>query len=113
MAERKAREFVVQPLPVKDFAIKRSKRTITASVGSLPPTRLSLQRLRRNTSSSNAAATCFGFHKIGETGSTHFDVRTTDNEIHSFRIIATNDGGLSFRLKRLPYAKPKSRKTQC
>jgi len=37
-----------------------------------------------------------GFHKIAETSSTHYDIKITDNKIHSFKIIAANEGGLSF-----------------
>ena len=37
-----------------------------------------------------------GFHKLGETSSTHFDVKVEDHEIHSFKVVAANQGGLSF-----------------
>ncbi len=36
------------------------------------------------------------FHKIGETSKPHFEVQAEDDEIHSFKIIAFNDGGRSF-----------------
>lgn len=37
-----------------------------------------------------------GFHRIAETSSTHYDIKVSDNRIHSFKIIAVNDGGASF-----------------
>ncbi len=96
MAERKGREFIVQPLPVKDFSIRRTKKDHyrlqwAATADPIEPTATPKKYIILERSGSD-----LGFHKIGETHSTHFDVRTADNEIHSFRIIAANDGGLSF-----------------
>ncbi len=96
MAERKDREFVVQPLPVCDFAIRRTAKnhyrlswhptTDPIESTATPKKYIILER----------TADQLGFHKIGETHATHFDVIVNDNDIHSFRIIAANDGGLSF-----------------
>lgn len=110
MAERKAREFVVQPLPVKDFAIKRSKKnhyrlSWQPTADPIEPTATPKKYIILERSGDE-----LGFHKIGETGSTHFDVHTTDNEIHSFRIIAANDGGLSFPSETLALREAKESK---
>ena len=41
-------------------------------------------------------ADLLGFNKIAETTSTHYDLKVTDDDIHSFRVIAANEGGVSF-----------------
>lgn len=103
MAERKGREFVAQPLPVKDFAIQRTKKGIY---------KLSWQPTEDPIESSakphkyiiiERSGEELGFHKIGETSSTHYEVKVNDNDIHSFRIIAANDGGLSFESETLAF----------
>ncbi len=96
MAERKGREFIVQPLPVKDFSIKRTRKSHyrlswTPTDDPIEPTATPKKYIVLERSGDE-----LGFHKIGETRSTHFDIKTTDNEIHSFRIVAANEGGLSF-----------------
>lgn len=96
IAERKGREVVIQPLPVKDFAIKK---TGTNSYRlSWEPTHDPLEK----TAVPNKYVIMercegdLGFHKIAETTSTHYDLKVTDKKIHSFRVIAANAGGLSF-----------------
>lgn len=103
MAERKGREFVVQPLPISDFSIRRTK-----------PSQYRLQwRATEDKLEHSAKPTRYiilersgdelGFHKVGETTATHFDVRTEDHEIHSFQIIAANEGGLAFPSETLAF----------
>lgn len=96
LAERKDRELVIQPLPVKNFAITRLKKNHYRL--SWQPTPDTLEEtampdkyviLGRNQGE-------LGFHKIGETSKTHYDLKVIDNEIYSFRIIALNRGGQSF-----------------
>ncbi len=103
VAERKGREFVVQPLPVKDFAIDRVKKghyrlswapTEDPLESSAMPTRYIIEERIGDE---------LGFHKIGETASTHFDIKTKDHEIHSFRIIAANEGGVAFAGETLAF----------
>lgn len=103
VAERKDREFVVQPLPPGDFAIKRTKRnhyrlSWSATPDPIEPTAMPSKYIILERSGDD-----LGFHKIGETSSTHFDVRTSDNDIHSFRIIAANEGGVSFPSETLAF----------
>lgn len=96
VSERKDRKFVVQPLPVKNFAIEKlSKKHY----------RLSWQKTDDKlepTAEPNKyiiferTADELGFHKLGETKSTHFEIIVEDYDIHSFKIVAVNDGGLSF-----------------
>lgn len=96
IAERKDKKFVVQPLPVKDFLIKREKKGVyklewKETNDKLEPTAnpekyIILERIGDD----------LGFHKIGETTSKNYTVKINDSEIHSFQIVAANDGGLSF-----------------
>ena len=96
IAERKDRKFVVQPLPVKDFTIEKEKKgnyklTWKPTNDPLEPTAnpdkfIILERTGED----------LGFHKIGETSSTSFNVKVSDSDIHSYKVIAANDGGISF-----------------
>ena len=96
LAERKGRQLVIQPLPVKNFQIKRLKKnhyrlSWKAVEDPLEPTAdptgyTIMERTGED----------LGFHKISSTKATHYDFRVADNEIHSFRVIATNAGGASF-----------------
>lgn len=96
VAERKDRQFVVQPLPVQAFAITQSKKN-TFTLSWLPtddpiePTAKPTKYIVMERSEGD-----LGFKKIGETKSTAFEVKIKDNSIHSFYILAANDGGLSF-----------------
>lgn len=96
IAERKDRKFVVQPLPVKDFAIKRTKKNVYRLTWSpekdvLEPTAEPDKYIIFERSGDE-----LGFHKLGETTSRHFDVQVSDHDIHSFKVVAANDGGMSF-----------------
>lgn len=96
LAERKDRDVVIQPLPVNSFAIVRHGKgrfrlEWHPTPDPLEPTAdakyyIILERREGE----------LGFHKIGQTHSTHFDVKVSDNKIHSFKIVAGNDGGVSF-----------------
>lgn len=96
LAERKDRQLVIQPLPVKEFAIKRMKKdhyrlSWAPTPDPLEPTAMPTKYVIMERSGDD-----MGFHKIAETKNTHYDLRVADHEIHSFRIIATNEGGASF-----------------
>lgn len=96
LAERKARELVIQPLPVSDFAIRRVKKNQYRL--SWKPTDDPLEPTAKPDMYviMERSGETMGFHKIAETRNTHFDLKVSDNEIHSFRIIATNAGGAAF-----------------
>lgn len=96
MAERKDRKLVIQPLPVKDFAITRTKEnryrlSWEATPDPLEPTAMPDRYIIMERSGAD-----LGFHKIGETKVTHFDLKVSDNDIHSYYIIAANEGGKAF-----------------
>lgn len=96
IAERKNRKFIVQPLPVKDFAIQKIKKnhyklSWEKVNDPLEPTATPDKYLIFERSADE-----LGFHLLGETKSTHFKVIVSDHDIHSFKIVAANEGGLAF-----------------
>lgn len=96
IGERKDRNVVIQPLPVSDFAIEKTgKATYRLSwqptMDPVEPTAVPTRYIIMERSGEDR-----GFHHAGETKHTHFDIKAEDKDIHSFRIIAVNDGGLSF-----------------
>lgn len=103
LSERKDRELVIQPLPVKDFAIERTKKnhyrlTWEPVEDKLEPTAKPTHYLIYERSGDE-----LGFHFLGQTHSTHYDIATTDHEIHSFQVVAANDGGVSFPSETLAF----------
>lgn len=96
IAHRDQRDYVVQPLPVNSFAINPVSDDFFM---------LTWQPTKDN-QSDNADATSYlvmervgndnGFHEVAVVDKPHYSVKITDNEIHSYKIIALNDGGRSF-----------------
>lgn len=96
IANRDGRDYVVQPLPVKEFAItpegvRTYKLTWSETIDKLEPTACPSYYIIE--------------HRLGETGpfsffekvtNPEYTVYITDHEIHSYRIVAGNDGGVSF-----------------
>lgn len=96
ISERKGRDVVIQPLPVKEFAITPIKTGhFRLSWEPMPDPLESTAMPNRYVIFERTEGT-LGFHKIGDTSSTHFDVKVTDDLIHSYKVIAANDGGLAF-----------------
>lgn len=96
VAERKDKKFIVQPLPVKDFSITRSKKGSyklkwNPTMDPLEPTASPDKYIIMERTGNQ-----LGFHKVGETASTQFEINVDDSDIHSFRVIAANEGGVSF-----------------
>lgn len=96
MAERKGRKFVVQPLPVKDFFITRVKKGTFKLEWEATEDKLEPSASPKKYIILERTGDVLGFHKIGETSQKHYTVKVNDSEIHSFRILAANDGGNSF-----------------
>lgn len=96
ISERKGREFIVQPLPVDEFMIARVKKGVyklswQPVKDSLEPTADPSKYIIMERTEGD-----LGFKKIAETRTPAFEVKVNDNKIHSFYIIAANEGGLSF-----------------
>lgn len=96
VAERKDRKFIVQPLPVKDFYISRVKKNNYRLSWKPTPDRLEPTAVPSKYLIYERTADELGFHFLGETNSTHFDVIVDDHDIHSFKVVAANEGGKSF-----------------
>ncbi len=96
LAERKGREFVAQPLAIKDFMITRKSGATYRLAWQPTPDPLENTAMPQSYVVFERNQGDLGFHKIGETAKEYFDVKVTDNEIHSFRIVAVNEGGMSF-----------------
>jgi hypothetical protein len=94
IAHRDGRDYVVQPLPVHAFAINGGngsyKLSWSETVDTLEETakpKFYIIEERINN----------GFFKqIAKTESTEFALNISDKDIHSYRVIAGNDGGVSF-----------------
>lgn len=96
LAQRKDRQLVIQPLPVRDFNIKRTKKNLYRLSWKPTPDELEPTAMPTKYVIMERSGDDLGFHKIGETKATHFDLRVADHDIHSFYIIAANEGGAAF-----------------
>lgn len=96
LAERKDRELVIQPLPVRDFSIRRIKKNHYRLSWKPTPDPLEETAMPEKYAILGRAQGELGFHKVGETTGTHFDLKVADNDIHSFRVVAINRGGAAF-----------------
>lgn len=109
VAERKDREVVIQPLPVNSFAIVRFDKGRYRL--SWKPTKDELEPSAVPTGYVifERSEGMLGFHKIGETKSTSFDITVKDHDIHSFKVYAINEGGMSFPSEVLALRESKSK----
>lgn len=96
LAERKDRELVIQPLPVHDFAITRTGKNTYQLSWQPTPDKLEPTAMPKEYVVQERREGEMGFHTVGKVKTTHFDVKVKDHAIHSFRIIAANEGGESF-----------------
>ena len=96
LAERDGRVYVVQPLPVRSFAITGNDGSYTlrwqhtedsAEVTAIPSYYIVEERIG---ASGNA------FRQIAKVAEPEYTVSVNDSDIHSYRIIAGNAGGVSF-----------------
>jgi len=101
IAQRDHRSYVVQPLPINSFAIEK------ASSGHY----LLTWQPTHDTLSDNADATSYivcerigtegAFREVARVKSPQYSVSINDHQLHSYRIIAVNDGGRSFASETL------------
>lgn len=95
IAHRDGREYVVQPLAVNSFAISNNgagSYTLSwkATPDSLEATAMPTYYIVEERIADGV------FRQIARTAETRYDVKVSDSDIHSYRIIAGNDGGVSF-----------------
>jgi len=110
IAQRDHRSYVVQPLPVNNFAISKTGKG--QYLLSWDPTHDDL--------SDNADATGYivcervglegGFKEIATVKGPQYSVSITDHKMHSYRVIAINDGGRSFPSETLSLGEAASSK---
>lgn len=96
LAQRDGRPYTVQPLPVRSFAIapaeNRSYRlTWAEQVDSVEPTAKPTYYIIEERLDDNK-----GFKFLAKTFKPEYTVKVSDSKIHSYRIVAANDGGVSF-----------------
>lgn len=103
LAERKGRDLVIQPLPVHDFAIKRTKDSHYRLSWKATPDKLEPTAMPDRYIIMERSGDDLGFHKIGETKNTHYNIKTNDHDVHSFYVIAVNAGGKSFPSETLAF----------
>ncbi len=95
LAHRDGREYVVTPLAPSTFAIKQAGKdkyrlTWTPTVDSLEATSVAKYYLVQERVGEGA------FKTIAKVNEPAFNVKVTDSDIRSYRIVAGNDGGVSF-----------------
>lgn len=97
IAARDGRPYVVQPLPVRAFAISRTyggdgmyELSWKPSVDSLEATAVPTHYIIEERVDSGA------FMVAGRSAEPRFSISVRDGKIHSYRIIAVNSGGVSF-----------------
>lgn len=95
LAHRDKRTYVVQPLPVRAFAIERDgnstyrltwKETVDTLESTAHPSYYIVQE-RINDGE---------FEEVARVTEPEYNVKVSDNLIHSYRVIAGNEGGISF-----------------
>lgn len=95
LAHRDGRNYVVTPLAPHSFAIKeagkdRYQLSWKPTVDSLESTAVAKYYLVQERVADGA------FRTLAKTTDTFYNVDVTDGDIHSYRIVAGNDGGVSF-----------------
>ena len=110
IAQRDHRSYVIQPLPVNSFSI--SKVGAGQYLLTWEPTHDDL--------SEGADATSYivcerigldgGFKEVATVRGPQYTVRISDNKMHSYRIIAMNDGGRSFPSETLSLGEARASK---
>lgn len=96
IAQRDGREYVVQPLPIKDFAIsanggRKYRLSWSETIDSLEITAKPTYYVVEERVGDD-----LGFKRIARVKEPYYDLTIKDKDIHSYRIIAGNDGGVSF-----------------
>ena len=95
LAHRDGREYVVQPLPVHAFAIEGgAKGKYTLAWAATPDTLEATANPTYYNVEERIGDGAFRF--VARVTEPRYEITVTDSDIHSYRIIAGNDGGVSF-----------------
>ena len=97
IAQRDHRDYAVQPLPVNSFCISQASSPGSFLLTWKPTTdELCSKAEAKKYIICERVGEDGGFKEIAVTPDPQYVVRVSDNKIHSYRIIAMNDGGRSF-----------------
>lgn len=96
LSRRDGHPMVVQPLPVRRMQLSGGENgnyrlSWAERVDSLEPTATPTYYIIEERIGDG-----LGFKKLSQTADTHYDITVSDDSIHSYRVIAGNDGGISF-----------------
>lgn len=103
VGERKDRKVVIQPLPVHNFSIQKTGKNNYRLSWQPTPDQTEPSAMPEGYLVMERSGDDMSFHEVGKTSKTHFDIQADDRDIHSFRIIAYNDGGRSFPSETLAF----------
>ncbi len=103
VSERKDRKVVIQPLPVHNFTIQKTGKNVYRLSWQPTPDTTEPDAMPKGYVIMERSGDDMSFHKVGETSKQHFDIQAADKDIHSFRIIAFNEGGRSFPSETLSF----------
>jgi len=96
IAKRDHRECIIQPLPVNSFAISQLSDNLYMLNWEPTQDPLSTNADAKQYIVLEQVGTDGGFKELEIVDDPHYSVRITDNKIHSYKIIAMNEGGRSF-----------------
>lgn len=96
IAKRDHRDYVVQPLPVNSFAINKLSDNLYMLNWEPTPDPLCANAIAKQYIVLEQVGVDGGFKEVEIVDQPYYSVHISDNEIHSFKIIAMNDGGRSF-----------------
>lgn len=110
IAKRDHRECVIQPLPVSAFTINKVSESLYMLNWEPTPDPLCSSAVAKKYIVMEQVGSNGGFKEIEIVDDPHYSVHIDDNEIHSFKIIAMNEGGRSFPSETLSLGVAKNSK---
>ncbi len=110
IAKRDHRECVIQPLPVNSFVINKLSDNLYMLNWEPTTDPLCSSAQAKQYIVLEQVGTDGGFKEVEIVDEPHYSAYITDNEIHSFKIIAMNEGGRSFPSETLSVGVAKNSK---
>ena len=109
IAKRDHRECVIQPLPINSFAINKLSESLYMLNWEPTPDPLCASAVAKQYIVLEQVGDG-GFKELDIVDEPHYSVHIDDNEIHSYKIIAMNEGGRSFPSETLSLGVAKNSK---
>ena len=110
IAKRDHRECVIQPLPINSFTINKLSDSFYMLNWEPTPDPLCSSAVAKKYIVMEQVGLNGGFKEVEIVDEPHYSVHIDDNEIHSFKIIAMNEGGRSFPSETLSLGVPSNSK---